>query len=188
MDPALRNPTLIFGAVSVVLIIFAGVVLFARRGRKSRSDLLTRIGSAHSDSVFRRRSGCKAEAKLAGREMRAEGLKSRELGATERERFVADWQRVQAHFVNHPKDAIAEAEDLVTSLLLTRGYPVRDFDQQTADISVRHPHLIEYYRSAHGVAAQLGRDAVSTQDLRAAMVQYRWLFEELVQLPTPGPI
>ncbi|MFP5227817.1 MAG: hypothetical protein ACLGXA_09300 [Acidobacteriota bacterium] len=188
MDPALRNPTLIFAAVLVVLIIFAGVVLFARKARKSAADLLTDIGPQHGGVVLPYRSGRKAQAKLADYDRRVEGLKLRELGAAEREHFLAGWRKLQSRFVDHPKEAIAEAEDLVTSLLQTRGYPASDFRQRAADVSVSHPQLVEYYRSAHGVAARLATDAVSTQDLRAAMVQYRWLFEELVRAPTPGPI
>ena len=74
------------------------------------------------------------------------------------------------------------------ALLKARGYPVADFDQRAADISVNHPRLVEYYRSAHGVAVRVGTDEASTEDLRNAMIQYRSLFDELVEVRTPGEI
>jgi hypothetical protein len=66
----------------------------------------------------------------------------------------------------------------------SRGYPVSDFDQRAADISVDHPRVVENYRSAHEIALRLGKDQASTEDLRTAMIHYRSLFEELVQVPT----
>ena len=65
-----------------------------------------------------------------------------------------------------------------------RGYPVSDFDQRAADISVDHPRVVENYRSAHEVAMRVGKDKATTEDLRTAMIHYRSLFEELVQVPT----
>ena len=83
---------------------------------------------------------------------------------------------------------MTEADELVYSLMQARGYPVADFDQRADDISVDHPRLVENYRSAHGVAVRIGRDEASTEDLRTAMIQYRSLFDELVQEQTPGAI
>ena len=95
---------------------------------------------------------------------------------------------MQFRFVDHPKGAVTEADELVSSLLQARGYPAADFDQRAADISVNHPRLVEYYRFAHGVALRLDRDETSTEDLRTAMIQYRSLFDELVEVQTPGEI
>jgi len=67
-----------------------------------------------------------------------------------------------------------------------RGYPVADFDQRAADISVGHPRVVENYRSAHDIALRVGSGAVTTEDLRAAMINYRSLFDELVQVQIPG--
>jgi hypothetical protein len=33
-----------------------------------------------------------------------------------------------------------------------RGYPVSDFEQRVADISVDHPHVVENYRAAADIA------------------------------------
>jgi hypothetical protein len=188
MNPELTTPRLIAGAIAIVLIILVAVALYLRKRRKTTEGLRARFGPEYDQAVLTHGSERKAEAKLADRETRVEGLKIRELGATERERFIADWRGVQSRFVDHPKGAVTEADELVSALLKARGYPVADFDQRAADISVNHPRLVEYYRSAHGVALRVGKDEASTEDLRNAMIQYRSLFDELVEVPTPGEI
>ncbi len=91
---------------------------------------------------------------------------------------------MQSRFVDDPKGAVTEADALVSSLMQTRGYPVADFNQRAADISVDHPRVVANYRSAHEIALRLGNGEASTEDLRTAMIHYRSLFEELVQVPT----
>jgi hypothetical protein len=182
----LMDPRLIAGVVVIVLIMIVAIALYVRERRKTTAALRTRFGSEYDRAVLEHGSEHKAEAKLADREARVENLKIRDLGATERERFLAEWYSVQSRFVDHPKGAVTEADELVSSLMQARGYPVTDFDQRAADISVGHPRLVEYYRSAHGVAVRLGQDEASTEDLRTAMIQYRTLFDELVQVQTPG--
>jgi len=126
----------------------------------------------------------KAEAKLVDRGKRVEKLNLRDLDLMEHERFLKRWESVQSRFVDSPKGAVTEADDLVSSLMKTRGYPVSDFDQRAADISVDHPRVVENYRSAHEIALRVGTDGAITEDLRTAMIHYRSLFEELVQVPT----
>jgi hypothetical protein len=125
----------------------------------------------------------KAESNLTEREKRVEKLKIRDLDPIEHERFSRQWKSVQSHFVDSPKGAVAEADDLVSSVMKARGYPISDFDQRSADISVDHPRLVENYRSAHDIALRVGKDEATTEDLRTAMVHYRSLFEDLMQVP-----
>jgi hypothetical protein len=176
----LTDPRLIAGVVVIVLIIVVVAALYARNRRKTTAGFRKRFGSEYDRAVLEHGSEQKAEAKLADRETRVESLKIRGLSVAERERFLADWLLVQTSFVDHPKSAVTEADELVSSLMQARGYPVADFDQRAADISVDHPRLVENYRSAHGVAVRVGRDG--------AMIQYRSLFDELVQVQTPGEI
>ena len=61
-----------------------------------------------------------------------------------------------------------------------RGYPVGDFEQRTADISVEHPQVVEHYRAAHQIALRNERGEASTEDLRQALVHYRALFQDLL--------
>jgi FtsZ-interacting cell division protein ZipA len=182
----MTDPKLIVGVVVIVLIIVIGLALFVRKRRKTTAKLRRRFGSEYDRAVMEHGSERKAEAKLEARETRVEHLKIRELGATERERFLAEWQSVQSRFVDHPKGAVTEADELVSSLMHARGYPVADFEQRAADISVSYPRVVEYYRSAHAVAVRLGSDEATTEDLRNAIIQYRSLFDELLQVQSPG--
>jgi hypothetical protein len=125
----------------------------------------------------------KAEGKLEDREKRVEKLNLRDLDPIEHQRFSKRWESVQSRFIDSPKGAVTEADDLVSSLMKTRGYPVSEFDHRAADISVDHPRVVENYRSAHEIALRVGKDAATTEDLRTAMIHYRSLFEELVQVP-----
>jgi hypothetical protein len=184
----LTDPKLIAGAVVIVLIIVIGIAFYVRNRRKTTAGFRNRFGPEYDRAVLEHGSEHKAEAKLAARETRVENLKIRALTVAERGRYSADWQSVQSRFVDHPKGAVTEADELVSSLMQARGYPVADFDQRAADISVDHPRLVENFRSAHGVAVRIGRDEASTEDLRTAMIQYRSLFDELVQEQTPGAI
>ncbi|HEY6447044.1 MAG TPA: hypothetical protein VIY53_11330 [Acidobacteriaceae bacterium] len=188
MHPDLTSPTFIAGLVVIGLIIVVAVALFVRKRRKTTAGLRGRFGPEYDQAVLAHGSERKAEAKLADRETRVQSMKIRDLSGTERERYLADWQAVQSRFVDHPRGAVTEADELVTALLRVRGYPVADFDQRAADISVNHPRVVEYYRSAHAVAVRLGKDQASTEDLRTAMIQYRSLFDELVQVQTPALI
>ena len=65
----------------------------------------------------------------------------------------------------------------------TRGYPVTDFEQRAADISVDHPLVIDNYRKAHDIALRQAHGQASTEDMRQAMIHYRTLFEELAGEP-----
>src|SRR5277367_5569453 len=188
MHPNLTDPRLIAGVVVIVLIIVVVVGLYVRNRRNTTAGFRNRYGPEYDRAVLEHGSDRKAEAKLADRETRVENLKIRALTAAERGRFSADWQSVQSRFVDHPKSAVTEADELVSSLLQARGYPVADFDQRAADISVDHPRLTQDYRSAHGVAMRAGSNGTSTEDLRTAMLQYRTLFDELVETRTPGEV
>src|ERR1700678_2932430 len=159
----LSDPKLIVAAaVIVLLIVVVGVALQVRKRRNTSAGLRRRFGAEYDRAVLEHGSERNAEVKLADRETRVENLKIRNLGATERERFVSEWQSVQSHFVDHPKGAVTEADELVSSLMQARGYPEADFDQRAADVSVRHPRLVEQYRFAHAVAARPGTEEAST--------------------------
>jgi hypothetical protein len=186
MNVNVMNPKLIAIAVVVVVVIAVAIALYMHKRKKNTAGLRDRFGPEYDRAIQQHGSERKAEAKLAERETRVEMLKIRELGTIEREGYLSEWQAVQSRFVDYPKGAMAEADELVCSLMKTRGYPVADFDQRAADISVDHPLVVENYRSAHQVALRLGRGEASTEDLRTAMIHYRSLFEELVQAQSVG--
>jgi len=182
IPPSTLNMLLIaFGILVVVLL----VVYLVLRKRKT-AGLRKRFGSEYDRAVVTHGNERKAEAKLVDREKRVDKLTLRELGASERERFIADWVTVQARFVDHPKTAVTEADELVNALLEARGYPLASFEQRAADVSVTYPRVMENYRLAHGVAVRTNRVDATTEELRNAMIQYRAIFDELVQPQRPS--
>jgi hypothetical protein len=183
MNLDLLDPKIIALAVVAILIIVAVAVIYVRKRKSTTADLRKKFGPEYDRAVRVHGSERKAEAKLEDREKRVDKLDIRDLDPMERERFSKRWESIQSRFIDSPKGAVVEADDLVSSLMKTRGYPLADFDQRAADISVDHPRMVENYRSAHEIALRVGKNEATTEDLRTAMIHYRSLFEELVQVP-----
>jgi hypothetical protein len=175
------DPKTIAVIVVLALAVIGIVIAILQHERKKSLRLRTRFGAEYERALLEHGSKRKAEAELAAREARVKTLKIQELGATQRERFVAEWNVVQSRFLDHPKGALTEADELVTSLLQARGYPVSGFEEIAADVSVAYPRMIDNYRAAHEVASRTMRGEATTEELRTAMLQYRGLFDELVQ-------
>jgi hypothetical protein len=183
MNLHLMDTNLIVLAAVAILLIAVLAWLYVRRRRSTTANLQKKFGPEYDRAVLAHGAGRKAESKLEDREKRVEKLNIRNLDPLEHERFSKRWEAVQSRFVDSPKGAVTEADDLVSSVMKARGYPVSDFEQRAADISVDHPRVVENYRSAHEIALRVGKDAATTEDLRTAMIHYRSLFEELVQAP-----
>jgi hypothetical protein len=172
----------IFIAIAVVIAAGVAISVVVRKRRTAR--LRNQFGGAeYTRAVREGGSQQKAEAALDGRTERVERLHIRPLGPGDRVRFIETWGRVQARFVDGPGGAVTDADQLLGDVLSTRGYPVGDFEQRAADISVDHPLVLENYRAAHDSALRQARGQASTEDLRQAMIHYRTLFEELVVEP-----
>jgi hypothetical protein len=107
-------------------------------------------------------------------------MKIRDLSTTERDRFIVEWHNVQSRFVDQPVAAVTEADNQINALLVARGYPVADFEQRAADLSVTYPSVMENYRLAHGVAVRTGDVEATTEELRTVMIQYHAIFDELL--------
>jgi sensor domain CHASE-containing protein len=170
--------------IVVAVMVVAGIAiwLFIRKRRTKR--LRTKFGGAeYTRAVKEGGSRRKAEAGLDERTERVEGLHIRPLAPGDRVRFVESWGKVQARFVDGPGSAVTDADQLLRDVMSNRGYPVSDFEQRAADISVDHPLVLENYRAAHQIALRQTRGQASTEDLRQAMIHYRTLFEELVGNP-----
>jgi hypothetical protein len=170
--------------IAVVVLLVVGIaILFSVRKRKTET-LRTQFGGAeYNRAVKAGGSRQKAEAVLDKRADRVESFHIQPLGPGDRARFVESWRGVQARFVDGPGGAVTEADQLLRDVMSTRGYPVSDFEQRAADISVDHPLVLEHYRSAHEIAVRQTQEQASTEDLRQAMIHYRTLFEELVGEP-----
>jgi hypothetical protein len=176
------DQTTLIVAIVIVVVIAAGAVWAIARQRRSE-ELRRRFGPEYGRAVGEYGTTGKAEAALDQRVKRVERLHIRPLSAEEHARFSREWKEVQARFVEQPPRAVAAADRLVGSLMETRGYPMGEFEQRAADISVDHPAVVENYRSAHGIVTREG--TLSTEDLRKAMVHYRMLFDDLLEV-TPA--
>jgi hypothetical protein len=170
--------------VLVALILVGWLAARGQRERQSRR-LRARFGREYGHVVAERGDSAKAEAELRARETRVERLHIVPLAPAEGARFTEAWDHLQSRFVDDPKDAVAEADGLVRDLMVTRGYPMADFERRAADISVDHPSLVEAYRTAHAIAGRDRRGEASTEELRKAVVYYRELFEELLEVRDP---
>lgn len=181
----LTNMQLIVAAALLLVVVLLALVAYLRHRRTRTLGFRNHFGTEYERAVLEHGSSQKAEAKLADRETRVEALKIRDLGAPERERFVAEWHLVQSRFVDHPKAAVTEAEDLINAILEARGYPRTGFEQRAADVSVTYPRVMENYRLANAIAVRPGRADASTEELRTAMIHYRSIFDELIQDQKP---
>ena len=171
-----RTLYIIIAAVVVIgLLLIAWIVSRRRR----TEQLQSRFGPEY-DRAVREVGPNRAEAALLERARRVEKLAIRQLTVDERERFVTEWRLVQSRFVDTPQQAVSQADRLVDQLMTARGYPVSDFEQRAADISVDHPRVVENYRAARQIALRHQRGQATTEDLRKAILYYRTLFDDLL--------
>lgn len=167
-------------AILVVIVLLALLAFFAGRQRRSRK-LQETFGPEYDRTVSETGDRRAAEAELLERTGRREGFDIVPLEPEARARYVEAWRHTQAQFVDEPAEATREADRLITSVMRDRGYPVDDFEQRAADLSVDHPQVVDDYRAAHAIAAANDRSEASTEDLRQALVHYRSLFEDLLE-------
>ncbi len=178
MDARLLVPALII----VAILIAVAVVIVVRRRRSDQ--LKQRFGSEYDRAVQETGDPRRAEAVLEQREKRVEKFSIRQLSPTDREAYGIEWARVQRRFVDDPAAAVNEADRLVTRLMTDRGYPMTDFEQRAADLSVSYPAVVQNYRGAHEIQRKNNQNTATTEELRRAMVHYRSLFEELLETGT----
>jgi hypothetical protein len=185
-DYTAYSPQIIIGACAVVLILMCLIVwaIGRRRSRRRTEALRSRFGPEYDAAVLQYGSRRAAEDALEARLRRVEHFEIRQVSATERARFMSEWEAVQARFVDHPRGAVTEADELINNLLAARGYPRATFEQRSGDLSVHYPRLMDAYRQANGITARAGKNEATTEELRTAMILYRALFEEMVQTKT----
>lgn len=187
MNLNFNDPNVLIATIAIILLILVCIALIVASRRKKRTaELRSRFGTEYDLAVREERSRRKAEGKLLSRIERVQHLEIRDLTLEELERFRAEWETVQARFVDHPRGAVTEADELVNAVMLARGYPLGRFEQRAADISVDHARLAQSYRSANAITVRVGTNEATTEELRTAMIHYRALFDELLGKRTPA--
>jgi hypothetical protein len=166
-------------AALVVLVLLVLIALMAMRRRRS-TELHQRFGPEYERTLETAGNKHQAETELQARQERVEALHLHPLAPDQREQFAARWRTTQAHFVDEPAPATADADRLVMEVMQARGYPVGEFDQRVADLSVDHAEVVTNYRAARQIALASEAGRASTEDLRQAMVHYRSLFDDLL--------
>jgi hypothetical protein len=172
---------LIIGLAAIVVVGIA-TLLFMRKRRtaKLRSQF---GGPEYTRAVREGGNQRRAENSLEKRAERVESFHIRALTPADHARFMESWRKIQGRFVDSPGGAVTEADHLLGDVMSLRGYPVSEFEQRAADISVDHPLVMENYRAGHGIAVRHTLGQASTEELRQAMINYRTLFEDLVGEP-----
>jgi hypothetical protein len=181
MNLSAISTTQIAIAIAVAFVVTAciGISLFVRKRRTYR--LRNQFGDAeYSLAVKEGGSKRRAEAVLDKRVERVKGLHIKPVGPGERARFIEAWEKVQARFVDDPGGAVTDADQLLGDVMSARDYPVGDFDQRAADISVDHALVLANYRAGHQIALRQAQGQANTEDLRQAMINYRTLFDGLL--------
>ena len=173
--------------IVVVAIVVIGAVVWMMNQRNRTEHLTERYGPEYQRTVEATGDKREAERELQDREERVKEYEIKPLSPEQRDRYVVKWKETQADFVDDPSGAIAQADSLVQDVMGERGYPVGDFEQRSADISVDHPHVVEEYRAAHTIAERHANGGVETEDLRQAMVHYRALFDDLLETDQAEP-
>jgi hypothetical protein len=167
--------------VSIAIVAVAVAVWMYLQKERSRK-LKQTFGPEYDRIVARERNPRRAEAILDQREKRIAKLPIRALSPEESDHFAVEWRRAQESFVDDPRGAVSRADHLITEALRAKGYPMGDFEQKAADLSVDHPHVVQSYRAAHQIAQRDASGQASTEDLREAMRHYRSLFEDVVHV------
>jgi LPXTG-motif cell wall-anchored protein len=180
MDTMSTQTWIILAGVVILALIALAVWFFYHKKQSHRLE--QRFGPEYGRSVDELGSRTKAESELKAREKRVEHFNIVPLAPSEAARFSEAWKVLQGRFVDDPKNAVIQADQLVRELMLKRGYPMGDFERRAADISVDHPAVVEHYRAAQAIAVRDGRGEADTEELRKAVVHYRALFDELLEV------
>ncbi|HEY2886703.1 MAG TPA: hypothetical protein VGJ08_15935 [Rhizomicrobium sp.] len=168
--------------LAVVAVAFVALVVWFIYQRTQSHKLQQRFGPEYDRTVDRLGSQTKAEAELRARERRVEKFNIVPLAPAEAARFSQAWNALQSHFVDDPQGAVVQADGLVRELMVKRGFPMGDFERRAADISVDHPVVVENYRAAQRIAERAARNESDTEELRNAVVHYRAIFNELLEV------
>jgi hypothetical protein len=167
-------------ALAAVAIVIVAFVVTRHRARTRSVELQRRFGPEYDRTVEELGSPARAERELEGRARRVEHFRFKDLASADRQRFSANWNEIQAKFVDDPAVAVTAANELINEVMRARGYPTLSFEQRVADLSVEHPTVVQHYRAAHELSGSVHNGNIDTERLRQALVHYRMLFTDLL--------
>ena len=172
--------TWVWIVIAVVVVATIAIVAWMAWTQRRTTALKERFGPEYDRTMRVSDSRREAENELSARRERRDALDIRPLSPSSRDRYADAWRDVQAGFVDEPAAALVEANRLVLIVMRERGYPMDDFEQRVADISVDHADVVEHYRAANAISADAADDRMTTEDLRQGLIHYRALFTELL--------
>lgn len=167
------------GIIAAIVIVVALIAWAATRKRRT-DELRDRFGPEYDRALSRDGSRREGESELRERVERHDALNILPLSPDTASRYRQEWRDVQMRFVDAPEESLRRADGLITEVMQRRGYPMSDFEQRSADLSVDHAQTVQDYRAAHAVSVQTSRGQASTEDQRQAMVHYRALFDDML--------
>jgi len=169
--------------LALVAVVAISVVVWIIQRKRRTSALQSQFGPEYERTVTSVGDRGDAEQELAERKQRIEEFTLRPLSVVDQQRFAEAWRSTQARFVEDPRAATTDADQLIGQVMAARGYPVGDFEARAADLSVDHASMVTNYRAAHRIGQDAALKEVSTENLRQAFMLYRSLFDELLEIP-----
>ena len=165
--------------IAILIVITATFIYLSRRSRRLRS----RFGPEYTRAIEETGSRYRAESRLEKLEKRVDKFSIQPLSLEAADRFRDSWRVIQAGFVDDPQTALRNADVLLTEVMLERGYPLADFEERAAELSVNHALFVEHFRAGHQIAVRHAKGQATTEDMRQAMIHYRMLFDDLLGMP-----
>jgi hypothetical protein len=168
-----------------VIVLLLALAVWTYTSRQRRVNLRERFGPEY-DRTVASVGPARADSLLRERAERVSRFNLHKLTQEQADAFAREWRRIQARFVDNPDGAVGEADQLVTQVMTARGYPLEDFERRADDLSVDHPVVVQNYRTARTLALRRQRGEADTEEMRQAVVNYRALFDELLEVDTRG--
>jgi len=166
----------LIGIIIAVIVVVAAIVVAS--GELRRARMRRQFGPEYDRLAQELGSKKKADAELTARQRRVQALNIHELSPQQQASYSGDWTAVQERFVDTPAEAVSAAGTLIWDVMRDRGYPTDDRNASLEALSFYHARSLDGYRQVQG----LRTETATTEELRAAMIRYRALFEDLTGL------